>query len=183
MKKIALAGTTLALAMAAGSAFAANDMAAGTMGLNISVPGFSEVPTIISAGGRVRVNDFIINGKYFVAKDMALLAGIGLRVNGGDLKGTDIGFLVGARKYLKTEDFAPFIGGRFVYTNTNDSNLTTVEIGAEAGAEYFLGKQFSLEGRVGFGYISAEFKQTNQPTIKGTLFGTTSYGLGANYYF
>jgi hypothetical protein len=133
-------------------------------------------------------NDFIISGKYFIAKDMALIAGLGLGINGGDAKGTDLGFTVGARKYLKSDDLAPFVGARFAYSTTGDSAMPggkTVTLGllAEAGAEYFLSKQFSLEGRVGFGYLSAETTTGAAAAFKGTRIGTESLGISANFYF
>jgi hypothetical protein len=166
MKKIALVGATLALAMVAGSTFAANSLNTGTLGFNVNTN-----------------DNFVINGKYFVAKDLAVLGGLGLRVAGGDAKGTDLGLIAGVRKYLKTEDLAPFVGGRFTYTSTNDSNTTDLGLVAEAGAEYFLGKQFSLEGRVGFGYTSTEVKTLGAPTTKATYIGTGTAGISANFYF
>lgn len=167
MKKIALVGATLALAMVAGSAMAANSLNAGTMGLNVKV-----------------TDNFVISGKYFVEKDMAILAGAGLRIQGGDNnKGTDIGLMAGIRKYLKSEDLAPFVGGRFEYSSTNDSTLVGMGFTAEAGAEFFLAKQFSLEGRVGFGYSSTENKPVAGATTKTNYIGTTAVGLSANFYF
>ena len=167
MKKTVLAGAALALAMAAGSAFAANNLSSGTFGLNVNAN-----------------DNFIINGKYFIAKDMAVLGGFGMRIQGGDNnKGTDIGFLAGIRKYLKTDDLAPFVGGRFEYSSIRDSTVTDLGVTAEAGAEYFLAKQFSVEGRVGFGYTSQENKPVGQPTTKTNQIGTTSFGISANFYF
>jgi len=167
MKKIAIAGAALALAMATGSSFAANNLSKGTFGLNVNTQ-----------------DNFIINGKYFIENDMAVLGGLGLRINGSDAKGTDIGLLIGARKYLKSDDFAPFVGGRFTYSSTSDSSLIGMGITAEAGAEYFLAKQFSLEGRVGFGYSSSDQKATvTNAAYKSTYIGTTSVGISANFYF
>ncbi|MBI3480393.1 MAG: DUF3575 domain-containing protein [Nitrosomonadales bacterium] len=174
MKKIILAGTALTLAMAAGSAAAAP--AAGTFGLNVDLN-----------------SDFKVTGKYFVAKDMAVLGGLGLSIrdNGSaaNSKSTDIGFMFGARKYLKTDDFAPFIGGRLTYSTTRDvptggTEYTDFGIGFETGAEYFLGKQFSLEGKVGFGYASHEFKTVGAATsTKMTALGSSTAALSANFYF
>ena len=177
MKKIVLAGATLALAMTAGSALAANSLVKGTLGLNVPVQ-------------NNQTDNFMINGKYLVTNDLAVLAGFGLRVAGGDAKGTDIGLSGGIRKYLKTDDFAPFVGGRLIYTSTNDSNTTDLSLMAEAGAEYFLAKQFSIEGRIGFGYTSNETKTITivgftpvTTTAKTTYIGTGTLGLSANYYF
>lgn len=180
MKKIALVGSTLALAMFAGSALAANSLNAGSMGLNIALTDNGVV-----AGGTAGSGSPMISGKYFMAKDMALIAGLGLGINGSDAKGTDIAFTVGMRKYLKTDDFAPFIGARFTYGTFGDSAVQKVAgmaILGEAGAEYFLSKQFSVEGRVGFGYQSVEVT-TPGGTSKATRIGTESLGVSANFYF
>lgn len=168
MKKFTLAGAMMVLTMSAGSVMAENSLHLGAMGLNLSTQ-----------------NSFLINGKYFIEKDTAILGGFGLGIKGGDAKGTDIGFLVGMRKYLKTSDFAPFIGGRFQYATTQDSNVTDIVIAAEAGAEYFVAKQFSIEGRVEFGYQSNEFDNPSPfiPPIKDTNIGTNAAILSANFYF
>lgn len=166
MKKIALLVATLALVMAAGSASAANSLNSGSFGLNVSTQ-----------------DSFILNGKYLFAKDMAVLGGFGLRIQGGDNKGTDIGLMAGFRKYLKTDDFAPFVGGRFNYSSTRDSTVVDTGLTAEAGAEYFLAKQFSIEGRVGFGYSSTETKRVGAATTKTNYIGSTAFGVSANFYF
>lgn len=179
MKKIALAAATLVLTVASGSVLAANSIYAGAMGLTIGMTEAGVTP------GNNGSNNFIIGGKYFMAKDMALTAGFGLSIRGADDKGTDIGFTVGARKYLKTDDFAPFIGGKFQYASGGDSGTTKysgMAIGAEAGAEYFFNKQFSMEGSVGFGYKSLE-TTTGATTTKATRIGTESIGIAANFYF
>ena len=165
MKKIVMAVVTLALAMVAGSVSAANSLNSGTFGLTVDT-----------------ANNFMINGKYFVAKDMAMLGGLGIRIAGGDAKGTDIGLMAGVRKYMKNEDLAPFVGGRFEYISTNDSNTKNMNLYAEGGAEYFVGKQFSFEGRVAFGYTSDETK-TATITTKNTYIGTGRFTIGANFYF
>lgn len=174
MKKIALAGAALGLALSAVSALAANSLSAGTMGLNLGVAVDSQA---------VFKENFVINGRYFIKNDMAVLAGLGLSVAGGDAKGTDIGLMGGFRKYLKTDDFAPFVGGRFQYQSTQDSTLIAMAVLAEAGAEYFLAKQFSVEGRVGFGYTSIEKKAPTFTPSKETAIGTAVFGVSANFYF
>jgi hypothetical protein len=184
MNRISLAGATLVLAMAAGNASAANSLATGTMGLNV---GFSNATSL---GGSGTPAQFMVNGRYFIGKDLAVEAGVGLSIadNGqpANSKYTDVGFMAGVRKYLKSEDLAPFVGARFQYLSTrqNANDVTDVYIGAEAGAEYFLAKQFSLEGSVGFGYGSSESKPVAGGTsVKATALGTMSYNVGANFYF
>lgn len=173
MKKIALAGATLALALTTGSALAANSLNAGTMGL--SVP-------IVSANAITNPNaaNPLISGKFFVANGMAVLAGFGF--NSGGPSGasvTTFALQAGIRKYLKTDDLAPFVGGVFGYesTSTNPSS-SAMSLAIEAGAEYFLAKQFSVEGKVNFGYQSVD-----QGGAKTSYFGTSTAAAGLNFYF
>ena len=196
MKKIALVGTTLALAMAAGSASAAtaaaaaNGPTAGSFGINV---GFIQATAV---GNTTTPADFMINGKYFITKDMAVLAGVGLVMvdNGApsNSKSTNIGFQGGFRKYLKTDDLAPFVGGRLQYLGTRGAcpsgvgacDVTDFALMAEAGAEYYFRKQFSLEASVGAGYASAEFKPVaGGASTKATAFGTTMFNVSANFYY
>jgi hypothetical protein len=160
------AGSTKASASTSGSS--SNSLKAGTIGLNFDVLNSDPV--------------FMLTGKYFIMNDLAVLAGFGFGVKGGDSNGTDIAILGGIRKYLKTEDFAPFVGGKVFYSSTQDSAQKDLGIGAEAGAEYFLGKQFSIEGSIGFGYTS---RKTSAPlaNFKDTTIGTQRSGLSVNYYF
>lgn len=189
MNKISLAGAALVLAMAAGNASAANSLNTGSMGLNV---GFTNASSISGSGGTPA--DFMINGRYFIGKDMAVMAGVGLSINDSgapaNSKSTDVGFMAGIRKYMKTDDLAPFVGARFQYLSTRQTvgatpfDVTDFSMGVEGGAEYFLGKQFSLEGSVGFGYASSESQPAaGGTTTKATAFGTRSYNVGANFYF
>lgn len=171
MKKIALVGATLALVMAAGTASAANSMSVGTLGLN--------VPVVTSAATPPNP---LISGKYFFAKEMAVLGGVGF--SSGGPSGTTVttfSVLGGVRKYLNTNDFAPFVDGVLEYSSTSGTpSSSNMSLAAEAGAEYFLAKQFSVEGKVGFGYLSND---PGAPTAKTTYFGTTTANLSVNFYF
>jgi hypothetical protein len=177
MKKIALAGATLALVLAAGSASAANSMNSGTVGLSVSV-----VPaTVTFGGGAGSVSDSMISGKYFVAKDMAVLGGVGFATGGpSGASTTQLRIMGGVRKYMNTNDFAPFIGGTVDYASlsTTPANYSIITVAAHAGAEYFLAKQFSVEGSVGFGFQSQSAAGTSA-----TYIGTTTAGVGINLYF
>ena len=183
MKQITLAGVALALAVATGNAVAAGGPTAGSFGLNIGV---TRATTQMGTPA-----DFMITGKYLMTKDTAILAGLGLNMadNGQSTnnKYTKTGFMGGIRKYLKTDDLSPFVGGRIQYMSTRDPNtvdVTDFALLAEVGAEYFLGKQFSLEGSVGGGYTSQETKNPGSATsTKATGFGTATFSLSANFYF
>ena len=174
MKKIALVGATFALVMAAGTASAANSMSVGTLGLN--------VPVISSTPNVTVLPSPLISGKYFFAKEMAVLGGVGFS-SGGPSGSTVTTFSVlgGVRKYLNTNDFAPFVDGVFEYTSTSGTPSTSgMSLTAEAGAEYFLAKQFSVEGKVGFGYLSID---PGAPAAKTSYFGTSTANLSVNFYF
>ena len=188
MKKIALVGATLVLAMAAGSAAAAPARApaydqgpsAGSFGINVPIATnlYSTAPA-----------DFLITGSYHISKSVAVLAGLGLQmVDTGaatNNKATNIGIMGGARYFLKTDDLAPFVGGRLQYTSTKNDGVTdttTIVLAAEMGAEYYLSKQFSLEGSAAFGYGSKEQK-AGTVSNKASVIGTTMINVSANFYF
>ena len=184
MKKIALASATLALALVTASATAAPVAASaatttgpndGMMGVNL--PFYTTSPL-----------DFMINGKYFITKDMAITAGIGFQMTDNGVSGaanqksTDLGIAGGFRKYFPMNDFAPFVGGGLVYANMNNSNTNYTVLMGEAGAEYFLSKHFSVEGSVGFGYVATKNTVAGNSTTA-TDIGTNSFNLSANFYF
>ena len=177
MKKIALVGATLVLAMVAGTASAANSLNAGTVGLNVpfTVPQYS-------VGGGVTIGDPLISGKYFIGKDLAILGGFGFATGGpSGATTTVLRIMGGVKKYFGTNDFAPFVGGKLDYQSiatTGAPSNTGTTIGVIAGAEYFLAKQFSIDGTVGFGLVSA-----NAAGTSATVFGSSTLGLSANFYF
>jgi hypothetical protein len=177
MKQYAKILTAAVIIGFSGAASAANSLKAGSMALNLTATG-GETPV----NSNLSNDMFIVQGKYFLQKDLAILAGVGLGVNGSDAKGTDFGIRAGTRKYLKTNDFAPFFGGFFGYSSTNDSNTKSLQLMAEFGAEYFMSKQFSIEGAARAGYVSYEYPQ-GATTFKGTYVGTASAGFSVNFYF
>jgi hypothetical protein len=164
VKRIILALLAAALFLGIGiqNASAENSLKRGAIGLGIDTS-----------------SDFFIRGKYLLESDVALTGGFGLGFNGGDSSGTDIAIGAGVRKYLKITDFAPFLGGFVLVSSKNSTDVDEFKILAEAGAEYFLVKQFSLEGTVRFGYISEDKKNVG----KKTFFGTDRASIGFNFYF
>jgi len=174
MKKVVIVAVVMAMVMGIGigSASAANSLQKGTIGFNINAVNSSE--------------DFVITGKYFVLKDLAVLAGFGFGAKGGDAKGTDLGIGAGIRKYLKIDDFAPFAGGSVFYAKTRDGAQKDMSIMGEFGAEYFLHKQFSVEGSIGLGYTSSETETTTGAVTtknKDTTIGTQKTAISFNFYF
>lgn len=180
MKNITLAGAAIVMAISVGSASAAPT--AGSFGINV------DLTSPATPLGTPSV--FMVKGRYLVAKDMAVQAGVGFQMNdnGAATNNTSnsIGFMGGIRKYLKTDDFSPFVGGRLQYLSIGQGVRDVIDFAlmAEVGAEYFIGKQFSLEGSVGGGYDSATYKFVGATvSTKSTSFGTTTYNVSANYYF
>lgn len=180
MKKFTLAGAALVLAMSAGSAFAGPQD--GNMGINVDFTNSTSLLGIPS--------NFLLKGKYFISNDMAIQAGVGFRRNDSgavaNSTSTDVGFMGGFRKYLSQDDLAPFMGAKLQYLGvrqgTND--VTDVSLLVEGGAEYFMGKHFSLEGSVSAGYDQATFKPVaGGASIKRTTLGTTAVNVSANFYF
>jgi hypothetical protein len=181
MKKyiMIIAAAAMVLGFTTDNASAANSLKQGEFALSYEVKSFEPpiISTVDSGAG-----DFVMIGRYFLLKDVSINAGFGFSIKGDDGKGTDIGFLIGGRKYLKTDDFAPFVGASFYYSSTCDSNVKAMIVDAVFGAEYFMHKQFSIDGSVGIGYGSAEVKVNNQKS-KFSSIGTQRMGLSVNYYF
>ena len=185
MKKIALVGTTLALAIAAGSTSAASAApaagpVAGNFGINVAfAPEVSAIPL-----------DYFVNGKYFISKNMAVLAGVGLQLNDSgapaNSKSTNVGIMGGFRYYLKTDELAPFVGGRLRYASARvgANDVSAFELGVQMGAEYYFSQHFSVEGSFMLGYSSADAKPVGGGTsVKATSFGSSMPTVSANFYF
>jgi hypothetical protein len=116
MKRRVIIAVALAVVMGigSGSASAANSLKEGTFGFNVDALNSSD--------------SFVIFGKYFILKDVAVLAGFGFGAKGGDAEGTDVGIGVGARKYLKVDDFAPFAEASLYYSKTRDGDQKDMSI-------------------------------------------------------
>ena len=163
----------LASVISLNSYAAEGNLAAGTVGLNVS----TQLP--FTALATNATNPFFeITGKMVTQGNLMLLAGAGLANNSpsGGSSYTDFALTLGARKYFTNGDFAPFFGGHFqrVLAGAGGQRVGMTIIAFDAGAEYFLNKHFSFEGGVGFGF----------GTSAGTDYlGTANYGLSANFYF
>jgi len=194
MKRIAIIAVVVLMAAAlAGSAFAANSIAQGSKGISVgmgdSLFTHKVAPTDTAGFNISSGNDVVdISGRFFVGKDVALMLGAGLQLNSGDAEGTYLSLSFGARKYLSTNDFAPFIGGQISYVTADGDNAAGVtvydvsifDLAALFGAEYFFSKNFSLEGAIGVG-----LGQWNDDTSNsdGTYLGTRTVGVHATFYF
>jgi hypothetical protein len=181
MKKFVLVALAAALFLGIGiqNASADNSLKQGALSLGIAVAAPISNPVTASSSAIP-----VVQGKYMLTKDLGLLAGLGFAAKGGDLDGTDLEMYVGARKYLKVADVAPFAGAKIAYDSRDDgaTEVSFFTVAVELGAEAFLLKQFSIEGSVGFGYVTGDSK-TAGVKRDGSSFGTTSAGVSVNYYF
>ncbi len=186
MKRLIIIVLTLVMAagIGVGTASAANSLEQGN--INISV-GMGD--SIFNNKEAVVMDIVDLSARYLVMKDLAIVGGFGLQVGGGDIDSTYFSFTGGVRKYLNTNDFAPYVGGQLTYATVkveNDLGATIVDqsivdLSAMFGAEYFVGPQFSFEGSVGIG-----FGQSSDDTVVNgdeTYFGTRTVGVKANFYF
>jgi hypothetical protein len=189
MKKlIVVAVAVVMMAGLAGSAFAANSLAQGSKAISIGF-GDSVLNHVASPTDANQNNPIVdIGAKFFVAKDLAITAGLGFQMNTGDLEGTYLSFTAGIRKYFKTDDFAPFVGGQFSYITYDAkvdpapkyADFSAFEFAGLVGAEYFFSKQFSIEGSVGVAIGQATDDIAHKDT---TYLGTKNLGVRANFYF
>jgi hypothetical protein len=125
----------------------------------------------------------VIGGRYFVIDTLAVMAELGFEKESGDRDDSHTVMAVGARKYLKKEDFSPFAGGQLMYERDKiNGDTESIGLVGYVGAEYFLHTKFSIEGSVGIGVARVENNAVN-PEEEYTVFGTTSGGVRANFYF
>ena len=190
MKRLVIIALALVLVagMGIGTASAANSLEQGNINISVgmgdSVFSHNTTPEVVDV-----VNNVVdLSARYLITKDLAIVGGFGLEVGSGDWDSTYFSFTGGVRKYLKTADFAPFVGGQLTYATLTTENavgvkqddLSAMDLSAMFGAEYFVGAQFSLEGSVGigFGQVNDDLANTDK-----TYFGTRTVGVKANFYF
>ncbi len=191
MKKLVIIALALAMVsvMGVGNASAVNSLQQGNVSVGVGMGDSIFSHKAVPASNGI-VNDVVdIDARYLVTKDIAIVGAFGLQVDGGDADATYFSFTGGVRKYLKTDDFAPFVGGQLTYAavtakegnpSVKTVDLSIIDLSAMIGAEYFVGKQFSLEGSVGLGFGQARNKLTDEDD---TYFGTRTVGVRANFYF
>ncbi|MFP4611422.1 MAG: hypothetical protein ACLFQT_10410 [Thiohalophilus sp.] len=164
MKKFLLC--TIAALVFSSTAAADNSLHAGAKAINVSITD-EELPT-----------GFLLKGKYFTSNDMAIIAGAGISINGSDADGTDISLLGGVRSYMGRGDFATFYGGMITYTDFDATNTSQLAFLGEFGGEYFVGRQFSMEGSLRAGYAT-----TDVGALTVSSLGTFGGQVSLNYYF
>lgn len=189
MKKTMIVAVVIMMVAAlSGSAFAANSLSQGSKGISVGM-GDSYFSHPVAPGGTDVTNPIVdIMGRYFVSKDVAIYGGFGLQMNSSDYEGTYLSLTVGARKYLSTNDFAPFVGGQFSYVSEDMKNpvgakiadISVIDFAGLLGAEYFFSKNFSVEGAIGIGLGQVTDDLNNTDT---TYLGTRTVGVHANFYF
>ncbi|HXY55899.1 MAG TPA: hypothetical protein VEM40_14645 [Nitrospirota bacterium] len=187
MKRFLIVAAVLGFVMGLGSGSASaagNSLKAGMFGFGVGVGNSVFGNTGGTSGTAAGV--ITISGKYFVANDLAVTAGLGIQGSTGDVDANFFSIAGGLRKYLKVDDFAPFLEGRVTYVTEKFTggaggvHQDVLDLSGIFGAEYFLTKQFSFEGSIGFGIGHVENDTTNQDY---TYFGTRTVGVSANFYF
>lgn len=197
MKRLVIIALTLAMVagIGIGTASAANSLEQGNINISVgmgdSIFNHNTTPEVDSTQDIHPNNVVDLSARYLITKDLAIIGGFGLEVGSGDYESTYFSFTGGVRKYISTNDFAPFVGGQITYAtykaddtsglvDVTVADLNAIDLSAVFGAEYFVGPQFSLEGSVGigFGQVSNDLTNTDK-----TYFGTRTVGVKANFYF
>jgi hypothetical protein len=167
---------------------AGNSLHEGSFGFSVGMG--DSLGRDTQSGGAADAGVVALSARYFLANDLAILAGLGVQSTSGDQDRDYFGIFMGARYYLGTADFSTFLGGRLsiVSREHRENNGATViedtdimDLGFEFGAEYFIGSQFSMEGSVGLGFGTAD--DNTRPNNDYTYFGTRAVGVMANFYF
>ena len=176
MKKLIIVALSIVLIMGVGTGSASaqqNSLKEGAIGFSVGLGN--------SVFGDTYDSVIDVTGKYLISNELALLAGIGFETHSGDADGSYLGFTLGARKYLDTDDFVPFIEGKLMYITEDVGDETdTIDISIGFGAEYFMHKQLSIEASVGVGFGVVDNNTTDQDD---TYIGTSAIGIKANFYF
>lgn len=174
----------IALGMGMGNAYAQNSLRNGSFAVNMQVSdsAVSESVIVTDPAGNVVESPLMIGGKFMLSSKSAVVLGFGLGIHGGDGSGTDVAIKGGYRSYMKTADFAPFIGGFFAMKSYSDGDVTETYLMGELGAEYFLDSKFSIEGSAYAGHGSVSFDNGVTSTTD-TRLGTYGTTVSVNYYF
>ncbi|MDY7034513.1 MAG: hypothetical protein SVY10_21760 [Thermodesulfobacteriota bacterium] len=182
MKKffMVLLSVVMVMGIGVGSSSAENSLSAGNIGVSVGMATYN-----LGDFGDTYGSQTWIAGKLMIMDGMAALAGLAFENHSGDADGTSIGISIGARKYLNTDDFAPFLDGRLSYIIRDvetyvDEDLDIIDLSLGFGAEYFFNKQFSVEGSVGVGIGRGEDDKTDSEDVYIT---TRTIGVKANFYF
>jgi hypothetical protein len=192
MKRLGMIAVALVMVVGIGigSASAANSLQQGKISIGVGMGDSYFNQKKDTTGTPAAVNDVVdLSARYLITKDLAIIGGFGLQIGSGDVDSTYFSFTGGVRKYLRTTDFAPFVGGQLTYATykaedylgatTDDQKI--MDLSAMFGAEYFVGPQFSLEGSVGIGM--GQFTDNVNANSDYTYFGSRTVGVKANFYF
>lgn len=155
-----------------GQTLAENSLRTGAKAINL---------TVNTTGDSVLFSEALdtrLKGKYFTSNDMAILFGVGLNLYGSDADATDLSLMGGVRSYMSRGDFATFYGGSFTFADLESIGVEETVIMGEFGGEYFLGRQFSVEGSLRAGYAKTDVGAFSQSNI-----GTFGGQVSLNYYF
>jgi len=167
-----------------------------TVGMSLLTAAAAMADNSLQAGAKalsfgVSNSDILLSGRYFLQPDLAVLVGAGFSHASNNDTTSDYGLTAGVRKYIKTTDLAPFVGGVMSYRRndiivpngrggTDVESEKTFSIEGVGGLEYFVAKQVSVEAQVGIGLSSIH--NVDGTGDDQTQFGTFSSGVTVNFY-
>ncbi len=176
----------IALGLGMGNAYAQNSLRNGSFALNMQISDSAVSENVFVTDPSPAANNvespLMIGGKFMLSSKSAVVLGFGLGIHGGDGSGTDVAIKGGYRSYMKTADFAPFLGGFFAMKSYNDGDISETYLMGELGAEYFLNSKFSVEGSAYVGHGSVKF-DNGTTSATDTRLGTYGTTVSVNYYF
>jgi hypothetical protein len=135
--------------------------------------------------GEIADSTIVLSGRYLLQNTLAVLARVGFQHvsvdNGDDHSGTDYRLGAGLRKYVTEADLAPMVGVDVdivqEYDGLSDEDADGFELAGYIGAEYFLHRRVSVEGRVGLAIATRD----NGADVMSL--GTFTSGVGVTAYF
>lgn len=176
MKRILVIAVAFVMIMGLGAATASaagNSLKKGSLGFSAGFDNTAETN---------------LSGRYFFTNNVAMTATLGMETHGADMDSDYLAIGAGVRYYLSNDGFAPFVVGRLLLSQYEESDpaggkiadTSTIDFSVGFGAEYFLHKQFSLEAAVGLGFGTSSDDVAN---LDDTYFGTDTLGVSATFYF
>ncbi|MBI3595894.1 MAG: hypothetical protein HY203_01925 [Nitrospirae bacterium] len=126
-----------------------------TVGMSLLTVGAAMAENSLQSGAKalsfgIADSDILISGRLLLQHDLAVLAGVGFDHSSNNDSTSDYGLTAGIRKYIKTSDLAPFVGGVISYHRndiivpttggTNVESEKTFALNGVAGLEYFFTK-------------------------------------------
>lgn len=139
----------------------------------------------VGVTGEVADSSIVLSARYLLQNMLAVLGRVGFEHvsvdNGEDHSGTSYHLGVGLRKYLAEADLAPMMGVDAdvvqEYDAFSDEDADGFALSGYVGAEYFVHRRVSVEGRVGLQLSTSD----NGADV--SRLGTFTSAVGVTAYF